>query len=74
MSTDPVRFLLAAAMRMPRDSVERMDGLLAGLDALDGDPDLEAEQNFCLAGDDGCSPTWRMDRKLWGSTAEDPDI
>jgi hypothetical protein len=34
MSTDPVRFLLAAAMRMPREAVER-------LDAIDGDPDLE---------------------------------
>jgi hypothetical protein len=42
MSTDPVRFLLAAAMRMPRESVERLtEGLIAGLDAMDGDPDLE---------------------------------
>jgi hypothetical protein len=42
MSTDPVRFLLAAAMRMPREAVERLaEGLIDRLDAIDGDPDLE---------------------------------
>ncbi len=44
MSTDPVDFLLRAAMRMPRPSIERLaEGLIAGLDAIDGDPDLEPD-------------------------------
>ena len=42
MITDPVQFLLAAAMRLSRPSIERLtDGLIAGLDLLDGDADLE---------------------------------
>jgi hypothetical protein len=42
VSTDPVDFLLRAAMRLPRPSIERLaDGIITGLDALDGDPDLE---------------------------------
>jgi hypothetical protein len=42
MSTDPVLFLLKAAMRLPRPQIERLtDGLITGLDTLDGDPDLE---------------------------------
>lgn len=40
--SDPVDFLLRAAMRLPRPAIERLaDGLIAGLDAIDGDPDLE---------------------------------
>ena len=46
MSTDPVRFLLAAAMQMPRESVERLtEGLIARLDNMDGDPDLEPDDD-----------------------------
>jgi len=44
MSTDPVDFLLQAAMRMPRGSIERLtDEPIAGLDAIDDDPDLEPD-------------------------------
>jgi hypothetical protein len=44
VSTDPVTFLLAAAMRMPRGAIERLtEGLIASLDTLDGDPDLEPD-------------------------------
>lgn len=40
--TDPVDFLLRAAMRLPRPAIERLTaGLIDGLDDLDGDPDLE---------------------------------
>ena len=40
--TDPVDFLLRAAMRLPRPAIERLtEALIAGLDALDGDPDVE---------------------------------
>jgi hypothetical protein len=33
------------------DEIER---LIAILDTVDGDPDLEPEHDMCLAGDDGC--------------------
>ena len=44
VSTDPVDFLLRAAMRLPRRAIERLtDALIVGLDALDGDADLEPD-------------------------------
>lgn len=44
--TDPVDFLLRAAMRLPRPAIERLtDGLIAGLDVLDGDADLEPDDD-----------------------------
>ena len=46
MSIDPVTFLLKAAMRLPRPDVERLtECLIAGLDHLDGDPDLEPDDD-----------------------------
>ncbi len=44
--TDPVDFVLRAAMRLSRPEIERLaDGIIAGLDALDGDPDLETDDD-----------------------------
>jgi hypothetical protein len=44
MSTDPVDFLLRAAMRLPRQEIKRLtEGLITGLDAIDGDPDVEPD-------------------------------
>jgi hypothetical protein len=44
LSTDPVDFLLRAAMRLPRPAIERLtDGLIDRLDDLDGDPDREPD-------------------------------
>jgi len=44
VSTDPVDFLLRAALRLPRPAIERLtDGLIACLDESDGDPDLEPD-------------------------------
>ena len=44
MTTDPVDFLLRAGMRLPRPAIERLiEGLIAGLDAMDGDADLEPD-------------------------------
>jgi hypothetical protein len=71
VSTDPVDFLLRAALRLPRPAIERLaESLIDGLDRLDGDADLEPETDFCLAGDDGCGPTWRDGRRYWGSLHE----
>ncbi len=42
--TDPINFLLRAALRLPRPAIEALtDGLIAGLDEIDGDPDLEPD-------------------------------
>jgi hypothetical protein len=44
IASDPVDFLLKAALRLPRASVERLtEGLITGLDAIDGDPDIEPD-------------------------------
>ncbi len=46
MSTDPVSFLLKAAMRLPRPSIERLaESLITGLNDMDGDPDDEDEEH-----------------------------
>lgn len=31
-----------------------IEELIAMLDEIDGDPDLEPEEDMCVAGDDGC--------------------
>jgi hypothetical protein len=42
--TDPVDFLLRAAMRLPRPAIERLtEKLINSMDSLDGDPDLEPD-------------------------------
>jgi hypothetical protein len=44
VSTDPVDFLLRAAMRLPRPAIERLtESLISGLDEIDGDADLEPD-------------------------------
>ena len=44
MSTDPVDFLLRAAMRLPRPAIERLtDSLIDSLDEIDGNADLEPD-------------------------------
>jgi hypothetical protein len=54
LSTDPVDFLLRAAMRLPRPAIERLaDGLIDRLDDLDGDPDLEEDDPDTGVDDEG---------------------
>lgn len=49
------------------DVVER---LIDELDRRDGDYDLEPEHDACMAGDDGCAPTFRHGRMFWGSNED----
>jgi hypothetical protein len=55
VKTDPVMFLLAAAMQLPRSSIEMLaEGLISGLDAMDGDTDMELNGDEADAsGDEG---------------------
>lgn len=45
---------------------ECIERLIAILDTLDPDCDLEPETDFCLAGDDGCGAFWRDGELYWG--------
>ncbi len=49
------------------DVVER---LIDELDRRDTDPDLEPEDDYCAAGDDGCAPVFLQGRVWWGSEEE----
>ncbi|RDE05573.1 hypothetical protein [Sphingomonas aracearum] len=43
------------------------------MDELDGDPELEAEEDCCIAGDDGCgSVPNRQGEVVWGTQEEEP--
>lgn len=56
---------------MDREALAAMVELaIDRLDAMDGDPDLEPEEDRCAAGDDGCAPFWLMGQCWWGSRAE----
>lgn len=61
--------------RQHRAAIEdQIEALIAMLDALDGDPDLEPEDDVCAARDDGCGPFYVQGRRLWGSIDEDPGV
>ncbi|MFY8093043.1 MAG: hypothetical protein ACOVN0_06135 [Niveispirillum sp.] len=49
----PVPTMVAVLLGMPRQDVEgAVEVLIAHLDALDGDPDMEADEDCCEAHDD----------------------
>jgi hypothetical protein len=49
-----------------------VERLIAALDADDGDADLEAEEDACGAGDDGCGAMFIHGRRVWGSDHDEP--
>ena len=52
--TLPLDVLFAALPSLPRRILSRLTAcLIERLDEMDGDPDLEPEDDRCLAGDDG---------------------
>ncbi len=68
MATANLRAESAPANPLSRQAIEgAIETLIALLDAIDGDPDLEPETDMCSAGDDGCGPVWRMGELHWGS-------
>lgn len=55
-----------------REAIENeIERLLAVLDDLDGDPDLEPEQDVDGAHDDGCGPVYINGHKHWGAELAD---
>lgn len=64
----PLDMLLTVIPSLPRPVLARLTThMIERMDELDGDTDLEAEQDFCLAGDDGCGPVYRDGKQYWGS-------
>lgn len=54
------------------DEIER---LIALLDGADGDPDIEPEDDYCIAGDDGCGLARSMTGgTAWGAPEEEPGV
>ncbi len=49
-----------------------IERLIATLDLADGDTDLEAEEDTCAAGDDGCGAFLLDGQTLWGSVEDEP--
>lgn len=48
--------------------------LIERLDEIDGDCDLEPEEDRCEAGDDGCGPFLRHGRLLWGYECDNDEL
>ena len=54
---------------------DQVETLLALLDAMDGDCDLEPEHDRCEAGDDGCGALYNHQGvRVWGSSDEDRGV
>jgi hypothetical protein len=58
------------------DLADATEFLIMTLDALDGDADLEPEEDVCIAGDDGCGPRISpySGGVLWGSDREEDSV
>ena len=48
--------------------------LIERLDEIDGDPDLEPEEDCCEAGDDGCGMMIRHGVRFWGAEDTTPEL
>jgi hypothetical protein len=68
--------MLAAIPSLPRAELSRLtERLIDRMDELDGDPDLEPEQDRCGAADDGCGAAYNGRGEIvWGTREEDPGV
>lgn len=65
--------LLAAIPSLPRAELARLtERLIDRMDEMDGDPDLEPEQDVDDAHDDGCGPVHKHGLTFWGAAEDDP--
>lgn len=56
-----------------RKAIEsQIEALLWLLDEMDGDPDVEEEEDVCAAHDDGCGAVWINGQLYWGSEEDEP--
>lgn len=67
----PLDVLLSSIASLPRPILSRLTArMIDRMDELDGDPDLEPEQDQCEAGDDGCGPIYRHGAIHWGAAQD----
>lgn len=70
-STLPLALIAQAIPKLSRHDLESLtERLIDRLDEIDGDPDLEPDDDCCEAGDDGCGPIIRNGQTHWGSERE----
>lgn len=67
-STLPLALIAQAIPRLSRHDLENLtERLIDRLDEIDGDPELEPEEDMCIARDDGCGAIIRNGQTQWGS-------
>jgi hypothetical protein len=70
----PLSLIAQAIPRLSRHELEDLtERLIDQLDAIDGDPDLEREQDHCDAADDGCGAAISHGAVRWGSEWDSKD-
>lgn len=68
----PVALIGQAIRKLTRHELEAVtERLIERLDEIDGDVDLEPEEDCCSAGDDGCGPIIRHGVVHWGSDRDE---
>ena len=68
----PVALIGQAIRKLTRHELEAVtERLIERLDEIDGDVDLESEEDCCDAGDDGCGPVTRHGHVYWGSDRDE---
>ena len=71
----PLQLLAQAVPMLTRPELAALtERLIERLDLLDGDPDLEPEEDSCEAGDDGCGMIIRHGVRFWGADYAASDI
>lgn len=61
--------LFTAIPSLPRAELSRLvTRMIDRMDEIDGDPDLEAEEDVDEAHDDGCDPVYVRGQLRWGAT------
>ena len=64
----PIALIGQAIRKLTRHELEAVtERLIERLDEIDGDVDLEPEEDCCAAGDDGCGPVIVHGHTQWGS-------
>ena len=64
----PLDLIAQALPKLSRHELEAVtERLIDWLNTLDPDPELEPEEDRCVAGDDGCAPVILHGRTYWGA-------
>ena len=71
----PLFLIDQAIPKLSRHDLEHLtERLIDRLDEIDGDPDLELDDDRCAAADDGCGSTLVHNAVRWGSEWDETGI